>query len=45
MVTITRSRLNEMEANIIDEETEMTELDLFENSHCYEDWNIIEDLN
>ena len=44
MVTITRSELNKMAKNIIDRETGMTEYDLFENQHCYEDWNIIEDV-
>lgn len=43
MVTITRSKLDEMERTIIDEETGMTALDLFEYNHAEEDWNIIED--
>jgi len=34
MLTITRSELNKMATRIIDEETEMTELDLFEANHC-----------
>lgn len=44
MVTITRSEINKMEKHVIDEETGMTEMDLFENQHCFEDWNIIEDV-
>lgn len=44
MITIARSRINEMSKNIIDEETGMTEFDLFENQHSCEDWNIIEDV-
>ena len=44
MITIARSRINEMSKNIIDKETGMTEFDLFENQHAYEDWNIIEDV-
>ena len=32
-----------MSKKIIDTYTGMTELDLFENQHCYEDWHIIED--
>lgn len=44
MIFITRSEINEMSKNIIDKETEMTEMDLFEAQHCYEDWKIIEDV-
>lgn len=44
MVSITRSEINRMKKNVIDKETEMTEMDLFENQHCYEDWHIIEDV-
>ena len=44
MVTITRSKLNKMIKNVIDMATGMTEYDLFESRHCYEDWNIIEDV-
>lgn len=43
MVFITRSELNQMGQNVIDEETGMTELDLFENDHAFEDWHVIED--
>lgn len=43
MVFITRSEINRMKKNVIDKETGMTEMDLFENQHCYEDWHIIED--
>ena len=42
MVIISRSELNEMAENVLDEETGLTEYDLFENQHCYEDWQIIE---
>lgn len=44
MVIISRSELNKMAKNVLDEETGMTALDLFENQHCYEDWQIIEDI-
>ena len=44
MIFITRSEINRMKKNAIDEETEMTEFDLFENQHSYEDWEIIEDV-
>lgn len=44
MVTIARSELNKMAKTIIDKETGMTEYDLFENQHCFEDWQIIEDV-
>lgn len=43
MVTIARSELNKMAKNVVDRETGMTEYDLFENQHCFEDWQIIED--
>lgn len=44
MITITRSELNKMAKNVLDKETGMTELDYFESQHCYDDWNIIEDV-
>ena len=44
MITIARSKLNKMAENVIDKNTGLTEYDLFENQHCYEDWNIIEDV-
>ena len=44
MVFINRSEINRMQKHIIDKETGMTELDAFENQHCYEDWQIIEDM-
>jgi hypothetical protein len=44
MVTISRSELNKMAKKVLDKETGMTELDYFESQHCYEDWNIIEDV-
>ena len=44
MCTITRSELNKMSKNVIDTATGITEYDIFENQHCYEDWNIIEDV-
>lgn len=43
MVIIKRSEINRMKKNIIDTETEMTELDYFEWTHSNEDWQIIED--
>ena len=50
MLFITRSEINRMKANVLpDCETEywgmaLTEFDIFENEHCYEDWQIIEDV-
>lgn len=44
MVVIKRSEINRMKKNIIDTETEMTELDYFEWTHSNEDWQIIEDI-
>lgn len=44
MLFITRSEINNMEKNIIDEELGITEFDIFESEHCYEDWQIIEDV-
>ena len=50
MLFITRSEINRMKKNVLpDCETEywgmtLTEFDLFENEHCYEDWHIIEDV-
>lgn len=44
MIVIARSELNKMAKNILDKETGMTELDLFEANHVYEDWQIIEDV-
>ena len=44
MIFIKRSELNRMEKHILDDETGMTELDLFEYEHCFEDWQIIEDV-
>lgn len=44
MVFITRSKINKMSKKVIDKETGMTELDLFEANHCFEDWHIIEDV-
>ena len=43
MIFITRSELDRMSKKVIDENTGMTALDLFENQHCYEDWQVIED--
>lgn len=45
MITIARSKLNEMESIVIDEETGMTQLDYWEWSHCYDDIDIIEDVD
>ena len=44
MVFITRSEINQMKKNIIDEELGITEFDTFEEAHCYEDWEIVEDI-
>ena len=44
MIFIKRSELNRMANHILDDETEMTELDLFEYEHCFEDWEVIEDV-
>ena len=42
MIFINRSEIERMNNNVIDQETGMTELDLFESQHCYEDWKIFE---
>ena len=44
MIFITRSELNRMAKQVLDTNTGMTALDRFENEHCYEDWEIIEDV-
>lgn len=44
MVFITRSEINRMKKNVIDNQTGMTEFDHFEYQNCYEDWEIIEDV-
>ena len=44
MLFITRSEINRMKKNIIDEEIGLTEFDIFESEHEYEDWHIIEDV-
>lgn len=44
MIFIARSELNRMAKKVVDSYTGMTELDAFEAMHCYEDWNIIEDV-
>lgn len=50
MLFISRSEINRMKANVLpDCETEywgmtLTEFDIFESQHCYEDWEIIEDV-
>ena len=36
-VFITKKEIEEMKKKVIDKETGMTEYDLFENQHCYED--------
>ena len=43
-VFINRSELNAMAKHVIDHATGMTELDAFEARHCYEDWQVIEDV-
>ena len=44
MLFINRSKINSMKKNIIDEELGITEFDIFESEHEYEDWQIIEDV-
>lgn len=44
MIFINRSEINRMRKHVIDRTTGMTEFDLFENQHCFEDWNINEDV-
>lgn len=44
MLFVTRSEVNNMKKNVIDEELGITEFDIFESEHCYEDWQIIEDM-
>ena len=39
-VFISKQEIEKMKENVIDEETGMTELDLFEWNHCNEDWRI-----
>lgn len=41
MVFITRQEIEKMKNTIIDFSTDMTEYDLFENQHCYEEWQVI----
>lgn len=46
MVTITRSDINRMKRTYCDTLENgiiLSEFDVFEADHCYEDWNIIED--
>lgn len=33
-----------MKKNVIDKEVGITEYDIFENEHCYEDWHVFEDV-
>ena len=42
MVFITKQEIEKMKNTIIDFGTMMTEYDLFENQHCYEDWQVIQ---
>lgn len=50
MLLITRSEINRMKKNVLpDCDTEfwgmtLTEFDIFEHEHSYEDWQIIEDV-
>lgn len=44
MVIIARSELERMEQIILDEETGMTALDLWEWQHSYDDVEVIEDM-
>lgn len=39
-VFISREDIEKMKGNVLDEETGMTEMDLFEYNHCNEDWEI-----
>lgn len=43
MVFITRKELKEMERIVLDEETGMTALDLWEWQHSYDDVEVIEE--
>ena len=45
MITITRSDINRMMRTYCDTVNgiALSEFDVFEADHCYEDWNIIED--
>jgi len=40
MIILSKEEARRMEKNIIDPETEMSEMDLFEWQHCNEDWRI-----
>ena len=40
MIILSKEEVKKMENNILDKETGMTEMDLFEYNHCYEDWRI-----
>lgn len=46
MITITRSDINRMMRTYCDtvDGIILSEFDVFEADHCYEDWNIIEDV-
>lgn len=39
-VFISKEDVEKMKSNVLDEETGMTEFDLFEFNHCNEDWEI-----
>lgn len=41
MITISKAEIERMQNNILDQETEMSELDLFEYEHSFEEWVII----
>lgn len=45
MITIARSDINRMKRTYYDTVNGiiLSEFDIFEADHCYEDWNIIED--
>ena len=40
MVFISQREIDKMKKNVIDKQTGMTEFDLFEAQHCYEDWKV-----
>ena len=41
MIFIKESEIERMRNHIIDSETEMTELDMFEANHAFEEWKIM----
>ena len=41
MIFISKAEIEQMKKKVIDPQTGMTELDLFEYNHCYEDVEIL----